>query len=78
MIVGCYTLHLYCDFERDGKHGGVETYKIGWPAEFTGKTESECLKEARKAGWRIFKAEGKAKCPRCVKAAAQGDIPHDT
>lgn len=72
MIVGCYSLHLYCDFgkgpEGDQTHGGVRF--LEFPHEFTGKTESACLKEARKAGWKIYPAQRKAKCPKCVAATS--------
>lgn len=83
MIVGCYTVHLYCDFGKEGKrkgdsyklHGGIEAYKLEHVMEFTGRTEGACFKEARKRGWRIYKAQGKAKCPSCSSAAAPHEQP---
>ena len=72
-IVGCYILHLYCDFgvkvEGDyEKHGGRWYYELNFPGEFTEHTEAACFKEARKAGWKIYPAQRKAKCPHCVNA----------
>lgn len=61
MIVGCYSLHLYCDFDRHEK----DTHTF--PHEFTGRTEGECFKDARSKGWKIYPKDDKAKCPRCVE-----------
>jgi hypothetical protein len=47
MIVGCYTLHLYCD-RGECADGGTYT-----PEEFTAEHGSECRKQARKRGWII-------------------------
>lgn len=62
MIVGCYTLHLYCDFNAD--HAPGEQCYMG---EFTGHSMTASYKEARHAGWRVYPAQQKAKCPACVK-----------
>lgn len=48
MIVGCYSMDLYCDV-KDAF--GCRAY----PGQFTGRTESECIRKARKAGWRVVK-----------------------
>ena len=61
MIVGCYSIDLYCDF-------GPHPVGYGFPHQFTGQTEAVCFREARKKGWRIYRKQGKAKCPRCVAA----------
>lgn len=60
MIVGCYSLALYCDgpgclVRREGD--GV----------FTAETGAECRREARKRGWRLNLRAGTALCPQCVK-----------
>jgi len=47
-IVGCYSVHLYCDHPDAAKHVCPD-----FPAEFTGKSERNCLAEARKHGWKI-------------------------
>lgn len=63
MIVGCYTVHLYCD------HPDAAQYKCTeWPGEFTGQTERECLAEARKAGWKIGTPDNRyERVVRCKK-----------
>ena len=67
MIVGCYSVHLYCD------HPDAAMYVCtAWPGDFTGRTEKECLKEARTKGWYVRKGSGpvatvaraeKVRCP---------------
>lgn len=58
---GCYTLHAYCDQEGCYKGG---SYHTGW-AEFNGEKRSECLRTARKLGWK-FHNDGTATCPDCM------------
>lgn len=58
MIVGCYTMHLYCD--GPGPHGYGTM-----PLELTGRTEGECFAQSRKKGWKIDNHEHKAYCPKC-------------
>lgn len=56
-----YSLDLYCDQGR-----GVPAHP--WDkgeATFFGETFAECSKEARKAGWRIFRTTRTARCPAC-------------
>lgn len=62
MIVGGYSLHLYCD-------NGPKC--LLWPlmgnvshSEFDGDTERECRKEARKDGW-TFKRDRKTGAETC-------------
>lgn len=63
MIVGCYTLDLYCD-TPDCSHNT----RLGWiPDTYTGQTEGQCNKQARADGWKIKRKEGKAYCPDCNK-----------
>jgi hypothetical protein len=57
MIVGCYSLHLYCDNE-DAEHPYRE-----FPHTFTGELGRKCRQEARRAGWTIRGT--KAYCPLC-------------
>lgn len=52
MIVGCYDLALYCD--DPGEHGYDKHMR-----EFTGRTEAEGIRAARKAGWMVRKRGGR-------------------
>jgi hypothetical protein len=64
MIVGCYTLDLYCDAKNDS-HGYKE-----FPHVYTNHTEGRCKRDARRDGWRFRKrADGTwaAYCPKCSK-----------
>ncbi len=58
MIVGCYTLDLYCDNESDA-HNFRE-----FPHQFTAERETDCMRQAAAKGWR-FK-DNKAYCPKCA------------
>ena len=62
-VVGCYTLHLYCDFHTKSELVGISAL-----GEFTGRNRSEAFKEARDAGWRTYPAQSLVKCPHCVKS----------
>lgn len=50
MIVGCYTLDLYCD-NADSLHTWHELNAM--PHQFTGDTRQYCYRQARKKGWTI-------------------------
>ena len=67
MIVGCYSMDLYCDGSED-LHGngrdGVHAYKQ-FPQTFTGERRQDCEKAARNAGWMINNKTGIALCPVC-------------
>lgn len=72
MLVGCYSIHLYCTNAE--KEKGEKTCNVGWgydgPAEYTGETLNQCIKEARKDGWYISRnARGPriTYCPDCAK-----------
>lgn len=60
MIVGCYSLDLYCDsaWSCSGQADG-----------FTGRNRTQATKEAKKDGWRVTHARegktGRAICPDC-------------
>lgn len=62
MIVGCYTLHLYCDTKLAAHRN------VPFPGEYCGETASECRQLARKVGWKLDLAKGTATCPNCVRA----------
>ena len=74
MIVGGYSLDLYCVHEKlpvayqsraescpPGHHWWDE-----FPHEYYGNTERECKRQARKSGWKFI--NGDAVCPRCRRA----------
>lgn len=100
MIVGAYTVHLYCD----NKNTNIRHYMIGdnapslyvWRAsddnefknhmyltreqafEFVSyKNEASCLKQARKAGWKISKNKSTVLCPACAKLKKEEIILED-
>lgn len=69
MIVGCYSVDLYCDNEdrtgdkRCKRRNGPLRYGSD---QYTGETEGECLRQARKEGWKFTRDRPrKAYCPAC-------------
>lgn len=63
MIVGCYSIDLYCD-------NFVEyPYMHGEPDQFTGETRGECIAKARRQGWIVNDKPredgGRQICPMC-------------
>ncbi len=74
MIVGCYTMDLYCCAPGcpvrpvAADTGAVAAMAT---AQFTGETASMCRHAARLAGWKLYRGDGggfeHAKCSRCVK-----------
>ncbi len=60
MIVGGYTLHLYCDFKD-------ESFGHGRPGEFAGETKGHAFRDALRSGWKIDLKAGTALCPNCAK-----------
>lgn len=66
MIVGCYTMDLYCDASD---HKSVATRRGGW--QYTGETAGECKRKAKADGWK-FHRDGEVSCPECAKAMKGG------
>lgn len=64
-IVGCYTVHLYCD--TGGTAWGEECPFNYGSGEFAGQNERDCLSQARKRGWKFNRERTEAFCPRCSK-----------
>lgn len=66
MIVGCYSLHVYCENPAHPPLAGNR-------GEFTGQTQAEATHNARKAGWLIPNRRGwgirPVWCPCCVERA---------
>lgn len=69
MIVGCYSLDLYCA-------GSFNVPRAQRPADcledaqgFTGRNRTQATREAREAGWKVQHARegkpGQAWCPNC-------------
>jgi hypothetical protein len=77
MIVGAYTLELYCDNEEGNKtHMRVSSGDYGFILyvkekkinfQFVGKTFSDCAKQAIKYGWLVDKKNDHCLCPICHK-----------
>ncbi len=74
MIVGGYTLDLYCEGQvgpcqcRTYRDGGMMDMCFG---QFTGETASECRRKARRAKWRFDKTETGYK-PVCNSCRSHG------
>lgn len=75
MIVGAYSLHLYCD---DPKHPNEratavmgqavwERYRSFQPGDYSGNNRTDAVKQAKARGWTFNFEEGKAFCPCCSK-----------
>ena len=73
MIVGCYSLHLYCD---NMTPTGGQFYDIAghrhdeFPHEFTNETRQGCFAQARARGWILNYRTDKSLCPKCSKKAS--------
>ncbi len=69
MIVGCYSIDLYCD-NKESKTC-LDTKNIWFGAQYTEYIESRCLKKAKADGWVIKNKndEGirEVYCPLCKK-----------
>lgn len=73
MIVGCYTLDLYCDNVEAGTC--KRDKELRWPLfpdNFTDERDSTCRKKAREFGWRINEKTGIAICPECIAKKKKG------
>jgi hypothetical protein len=73
MIVGGYTLDLYCDKKENHtileSSGYYLRQEIGdyiyIGNQFVGETYGECVKEARGAGWLVNRSKNKCLCKYC-------------
>jgi hypothetical protein len=64
MIIGCYTLNLYCD--TPGCQLSLEKRYSGQPVpQYTGETYGECARKARVDGWQLSADRQVATCPAC-------------
>lgn len=75
MVVGGYTLDLYCDAEDSWMDRTMQFnhhYAMGFQGfgtdQFTGETQAECRAQAKKKGWLIERGGMRAMCPICRRA----------
>lgn len=69
MIVGAYTLHLYCDTEGCPKsqctpNGSLEPIV---PFEASDDKKAVVFRRAARAGWVVRQSSGECYCPECAK-----------
>jgi hypothetical protein len=64
MIVGCYSLELYCENYKNGGLDGIHEFEE-MPHLFTSERREDCEKQARDIGWMINNKSGVCLCPRC-------------
>lgn len=78
MIVGCYTLDLYCKNTLTGgakEHTCARSpYEANEPGQWTGRTYTICRAAARKDGWRFDPNDADVTCPWCTRAAKPGKL----
>jgi hypothetical protein len=68
MIVGCYTLDLYCDGDPECPKsrcikGSTQNYP---PAQYTAENGADCRRQARRDGWILNMKEGTTVCRACA------------
>ena len=66
MIVGWYSLDLYCDNKDVGTDG--HSYKQ-FPKTYSSEFGSTARREARSEGWILDREKGTAICPNCSREA---------
>ena len=67
MIVGCYCLDIYCDNKPDCVC--LNTNYGAFMDQFTGPTAADCIRQAKKSGWKIV--QGKHACSPCNRKAKE-------
>ena len=68
MIVGGYTLDLYCDLKDC-----VHRYDPNWhPAQYVAELGTSCRKQARQDGW-LLSRDGTAMCADCRREPDEGE-----
>lgn len=65
MIVGAYSLDLYCD-TRNPAHKLFANYGKN-SADFAGYDRADAVRQARRWGWTINWKDRTARCPLCKK-----------
>jgi len=74
MMIGGYTLDLYCDGALDCPKKESTQNSNGTsrpPAQYYGETGQECRKQAIEDGWSLSLKEGLCLCPACAKAGVK-------
>lgn len=72
MIVGVYSLDLYC--ENEGEYNdGIHPFRYLLHS-YVGETRQECFRKARANGWKLNFRKGTAICPICTRAKRKVDI----
>jgi hypothetical protein len=70
MIVGCYSLDLYCNVAKyDGDIfgsgcDGIHEFRE-FPKTYTSERREDCERAAREDGWMINNNTGICLCPKC-------------
>lgn len=68
MVVGGYSLDLYCDYPDESyAHRGSAQFAGAGKADFAAETGPAAKAEAKRAGWKIERGERRAICPSCQK-----------
>lgn len=67
MIVGCYSMDLYCDGALDCPKRQAN-FDGNAPGQFTGAHRTEASSEVTRAGWRLDHRNNLALCPACNRA----------
>lgn len=65
MIVGGYTLDLYCDHSKHAERHPDKTGSLD--AQFVGHGAGDCRNQARAKGWRLDLYKGTAYCRKCQR-----------
>lgn len=70
MIVGAYSLNLYCDWSGYSDAKPPTCPRDRWPqgsavGDFVGRTRTDTIAQARRAGWLVKDAEDICLCPDC-------------
>ena len=76
VIIGCYSLHLYCDTEGCPNALASPTSSGGSrpPGEFThDKNERGAMAKARRYGWKLDLENWTCFCPTCAKSPLAED-----
>lgn len=63
----CFSMSVICDTHKVNfpeRYNTVRTY-------FTGETRADCMREAKREGWKLKPYPGMCMCPACVRYVAK-------